>query len=55
MFNFLKFEIRGFMSKKVLCYIALCAFLMFLWLCQNKQRIFGVKEWKNRKFTDNES
>ena len=29
MFNFLKFEIRGFMSKKVLCNIALCALLMF--------------------------
>lgn len=30
-------------------------FVAVLWLCQNKQRIFGVKEWKNRKFTDNES
>ena len=29
MFNFLKFEIRGFMSKKVFCNIALCALLMF--------------------------
>lgn len=43
MFNFLKFEIRGFMSKKVLCYIALCAFLMFCGCVKTNKEYLELK------------
>lgn len=43
MFNFLKFEIRGFMSKKVLCYIVLCAFLMFCGCVKTNKEYLELK------------
>ena len=43
MFNFLKFEIRGFMSKKILCYIALCAFLMFCGCVKTNKEYLELK------------
>ena len=43
MFSFLKFEIRGFMSKKVLCYIALCALLMFCGCVKTNKEYLELK------------
>ena len=43
MFNFLKFEIRGFMSKKVLCNIALCALLLFCGCVKTNKEYLKLK------------
>lgn len=43
MFNFLKFEIRGFMSKKVLCNIALCALLLFCGCVKTNKEYLELK------------
>lgn len=43
MFNFLKFEIRGFMSKKVFCNIALCALLMFCGCVKTNKEYLELK------------
>ena len=43
MFDFLKFEIRCFMSKKVLCNIALCALLMFCGCVKTNKEYLKLK------------
>ena len=43
MFDFLKFEIRCFMSKKVLCNIALCALLLFCGCVKTNKEYLELK------------
>lgn len=43
MFNFLEFEIKNFMSKKVLCNIALCVLLLFCGCVKTNKEYLELK------------